>query len=56
MDMTKATILEKNNNDNLWPKLILAMMYVKNNWFTRVIQNLSFHETYTHKFPNLSYL
>lgn len=25
MDMTKATILERNIDDNLWPKLVLAI-------------------------------
>lgn len=30
-DMIRATILKKNIDDHLWPKLMLAMTYVKNN-------------------------
>ena len=56
MDMTRATILEENIDDDLWPELILTMTYVKNNRPTRAIQNLSSHEAYTHKLPNLFHL
>lgn len=31
MDMTRATILESNINNELWPELVLAMTYIKNN-------------------------
>ncbi len=37
MDMTKSTILEGNINDDLWPELVLAMTYVKNNRPTRAL-------------------
>lgn len=30
MDMTRATILEGNINDDLWPEVVLAMTHVKN--------------------------
>ncbi len=30
MDMTKATILEENIDDDLWPEIIFAMTQVKN--------------------------
>lgn len=30
MDMTRATILEGNIDNNLWPELVLAMTYIKN--------------------------
>lgn len=43
MDITIATILEKNIEDNLWSKLIFVMIYIKNNWPTRALQNLSLH-------------
>ena len=56
MDMTRATILEGNSDDDLWPELVLAMMYVKNNRPTRAVQNLSPHEAYTHELPDLSHL
>lgn len=32
------------------------MTYIKNDWLTKAIQNLSPHKTYTHKLPNLFYL
>ena len=44
MDITRATILEENIDDDLWPELVLAMTYVKNNRLTRAVQNLSPHE------------
>ena len=56
MNMTRATILEGNINDDLWPKLVLAMTYVKNNWPTRAVQNLSPYKAYIHKLPDLSHL
>lgn len=56
MDMTRATILKKNIDDDLWSELVFVMTYVKNNWLTRVVQNLSFHKVYTHKLCNLSRL
>ena len=56
IDMTRATILKRNIDDDLWPKLILAMTYVKNNRPTRAVQNLSPYEAYTHKLPDLSHL
>lgn len=54
--MTRATILERNIDDNPWLKLVFAMTYVKNNQLTRAVQNLSLYEVYTHKLPNLSHL
>lgn len=56
MDMTRATILEGNIDDDLWPELVLAMTYVKKNRPTRALQNLSPHEAYTHELPDLSHL
>lgn len=54
--MTRMTILEKNINDNLWPELVLVMIYMKNNWPIRAVQNHSFHKAYIYKLPNLSHL
>lgn len=57
MDLTRATILEGNIDDDLWLELVLAMTYVKNNRPTRALQNnLSPYEAYTHELPNLSHL
>lgn len=56
MDITRATILESNIDDNLWPELILAMTYIKNNRPTKALQNLSLYESYTHELPDLSHL
>ena len=36
MDMTRATILEEDIDDKLWPEIILAMTDIKNNCPTRV--------------------
>lgn len=36
--MIRATILESNIDDNLWPELVLAVTYIKNNWLTRVFK------------------
>ena len=54
--MTRATILERNINDDLWPELVLAMTYVKNNWLTRAVQKFSPHKAYIHTLSNLSHL
>lgn len=54
--MTKATILKGNIEDDLWPELILAVTYIKNNWPTKALQNLSSYELYTHKLPDPSHL
>lgn len=37
MDMTRATILEGNIDDELWPEIVLAMTYIKNNRPTRAL-------------------
>lgn len=37
MDMTRATILEGNIDDELWPEIILAMTYIKNNCPTKAL-------------------
>lgn len=55
--MIKATILESNINDKLWLKLVLAITYIKNNLFTKVLaNNLSSYKVYFYKKPDLSYL
>lgn len=35
IDMTRATILESNIDDKLWPEIIIAMTYIKNNYSTK---------------------
>ena len=54
--MIKVTILEGNIDEKLWPKLILAMTYVKNNKLTRALQNPSPYKVYSQEPPNLTYL
>ena len=57
MDMTRATILEGNIDDDLWHELVLAMTYVKNSRPTRALpQNLSPYEALTQDHPNISHL
>lgn len=54
--MTRATILEGNIDDELWPELVFAMTYIKNSRPTRALQNLSPHEVHFHEQPNLTHL
>ena len=56
MDMTRATILEGNIDDDLWPELVLAMTYVKNSRPTKALQNLSPYEALTRDHPDISHL
>ena len=56
MDMTRATILEGNIDDDLWPELVLAMTYIKNSRPTKALDNLSPHEAHFHEQPSLTHL
>lgn len=56
MNIIRATIFERDIEDNLQPKLILVIIYVKNNWSTRALQNLSSYKIFIHKFPDISQL
>ncbi len=57
IDMTRATIPERNIDDGLWPELVLAMTYIKNNRPTKALQGIiSLHEASTKEAPNLAYL
>lgn len=56
MDITRATIFEKNINNNLWPKFVLAMAYIKNNQSTKAVQNFSSPKIYIHKLSDISHL
>lgn len=45
MDMTRATILEGNIDDELWPEIVLAMTYIKNDRPTKALpSNATLHE------------
>lgn len=52
--MTKIIILEEKINNNLSLKVILLIMYGKNNWLIRALQNLSLYKTSIYKLPSLS--
>lgn len=57
MDMTCATILEGNIDDNLWPKILLAMINIKNNRPTKALSNnITSQEAQNKEISNLSYL
>lgn len=57
MDMIRATILEGNIDDELWPELVLAMTYIKNSRPTRALaNNLSPHKAHFYEKPDLSHL
>ena len=54
--MTRVIILKGNIDDGMWPELIFAITYIRNNRPTRVLQNLSPHKILLQKFLTLSYL
>ena len=56
IDMMRATILEDNINDDLWPELVLVMTYIKNSQPTRALKNISPHEAHFHEQPYLVHL
>ena len=56
MDMTRATILEGNINDELWPEIILAMTYIKNNRLTGALpSNITLHEAQSQEAADISH-
>lgn len=56
MDMTRATILEGNINDELWPEIVLAMTYVKNVRPTKALQESNLYQAQHQKSPDISHL
>ncbi len=56
MNMTRATILEGNIDDDLLPEFVFAMTYVKNCRPTKALQNLSPYEALTRDHPDISHL
>lgn len=44
MDMTKIRIFTDNIDNKFWLEIIIAIIYVKNNQLTRVLQNLCSYE------------
>lgn len=57
MDMTRATILEGNIDDELWPEIILAMTYIKNNRPTKALPSKTTpHEAQNQEEGDVSHL
>ncbi len=57
MDITRATILEGNIDDELWPEIILAMTPIKNNRLTRVLpSNTTPHKAQSQEEADISHL
>lgn len=57
MDMTRASILEGNIDDDLWPEILLVMTYIKNNRPTEALpNNTTPQEAQNQEAPNLSHL
>lgn len=54
--MKRATILEKNINDNLWPEIILAMTQVKNIRPTHALEKGNPHQALFDKPPDINHL
>lgn len=55
INIRKIVMFEKNIANNVWLKLILVIMYIKNNWFMRKLSNRNLRKISTHKLPNLFY-
>lgn len=57
MDMTRATILEGNLCDDLWPEIVLAMTYIKNIRPTKALEgNSSPYYAQHQKDPDINHL
>lgn len=57
MDITRATILENNLNDNLWLEVIIIMTYIKNLYLTKALNNSNTPYNFQYKKdPNIYYL
>lgn len=56
MDMTCATILDGNIDDDLWPEIILAMTQVKNVRPTSSLEDKNPYEVHFNRAPELSHL
>lgn len=57
MDITRAIILVENIEDELWSKLVLAMIYIKNSRPTKALtNNLSPYKAHFHEKLDLSYV
>ncbi len=56
MDMTRAMILKGNIDNDLWPELVFAMTYIKNNWPTQAFKNISPHKAHLHEQLNRIHL
>lgn len=54
--MTQASIIEAGIDDSFWPKMILAMIYIKNLRPTKALQGLSPHQELFKTPPNLAHL
>ncbi len=56
MDMRRATIVEGNIDDELWPEIILAMTYLKNNRPTRTLpSNTTLHKAQSQEAADISH-
>ncbi len=55
IDITRATMLEGNIDDDLWLEIVFAMTYVKNCRPTKALQNLNPHEAHFQERPYLSH-
>lgn len=56
MDMTRVIILKGNIDNDLWPELVFAMIYIKNSWPTQTFENISLYKAQFYKQPDLTYL
>ena len=56
MEMAQASIIEGGIDDSFWPKVILAMTYIKNIRPTKALQGLTPHQELFKTLPNLAHL
>lgn len=55
--MTRVTILKGNIKDELWPKLVLIMTYIKNSRLIKALANdLNLHKAHFYEKPDLSHV
>lgn len=54
--MTYTTIMDRNIDDNLWPKVILIITQIKNVKSTKMFEGNIVYKAYFKKSPNINYL
>lgn len=56
IDMARATIIGRSIQDNFWPKIVLAMVHVKNIRLTSILDRKNPYELFESKPPTIDHL